>query len=71
MFALQYTNIGLNVLKYRRLKNMTQQELADAAGISRAKISDIERGRGPYSIEMVFLIARALGVEYEQLISKT
>ena len=70
MFAMQYTNIGLNVLKHRRLKNMTQIQLAETAGISRAKISDIERGRGPYSIELVFLLAKALDVEYEQLIQR-
>ena len=68
MFALQYTTIGLNVLKHRRLKNMTQSQLSEVAGISRAKISDIERGRGPYSIELVFLIAQALDVGYEEII---
>ena len=53
MFAMHYTNIGLNVLKHRRLKNMTQIQLVEMTGISRAKISDIDRGRGQYRIESV------------------
>lgn len=68
MFTTEYKTIGLNVLKYRRLKNMTQEELALEAGVSRSKISNIERGNGPYSIEILFLISKALDIEYSRIV---
>lgn len=68
MFAQQYKIIGINILKHRRLQSMSQEELAEVAGISRTKLSDIERGKGPYSIELIFLIAKALDMRYSQLL---
>lgn len=67
MFTMEYRTIGLNVLKYRRLKNWTQEQLSEASGISRARISDIERGKGPYNIESILLIAKALEVDYNNI----
>ena len=37
--------IGLNILMCRRKLNMTQNELAEASGISRTQISGMERGK--------------------------
>lgn len=33
------------------------------SGVSRARISDIECGKGPYNIESLMLIAKALDVD--------
>jgi len=42
---------------------MTQQELADCAGITRQTVIAIEQNKYSPSLEVAFLIARALGVE--------
>jgi putative transcriptional regulator len=48
-------------LRRRRLdKNLTQQRLADLAGLSRATISDLERG-APAGVLTLIQILRALG----------
>lgn len=63
--------IGLKVLNQRRMKGWTQKELSEASGVSRPKISDIERGKGPYNIELLLLIAKALDVNIADLITKS
>jgi putative transcriptional regulator len=42
---------------------MTQQELAEKAGVSRQTIIAVEAGRYSPSLEFAFRIAEALGVE--------
>lgn len=37
-----YTIVRKNIKRYRLLKNYTQQQLADLAGISRQYVTDIE-----------------------------
>ena len=63
MFAMEYKKIGAKILYYRRLKVWTQRELGIMSGVSRARISDIECGKGPYNIESLMLIAKALDVD--------
>lgn len=52
----------------RRLKDITQEQLADLAGVDKTTISDIERGknRNP-SWETVARIAKALDVEPHEI----
>lgn len=55
--------LGRNVLLSRRDLEMTQDELAGRAGVSRSYIAKIERGRARnLSIELVFVLADALRV---------
>lgn len=63
MFAMEYKKIGAKILYYRRLKGWTQEELGIMSGVSCARISDIECGKGPYNIESLMLIAKALDVD--------
>ncbi len=70
MFALEYRTIGAKVLYYRRLKGWTQKDLSEASGVSRSRISDIECGKGPYNIESILLIAQALDVECQELLTR-
>lgn len=51
-----------NLRKVRRLKEISQEALAFDAELSRAYISDIERGRRSVSIDVMGKIADALGV---------
>lgn len=51
----------------RRQKNITQEQLAIAAGISRPYLSDIERGRKIPGGDVVLRLANACGVSVEDL----
>ena len=63
--------IGIAISTVRRLRNMSQEELADAADISRSHLSMIESPGIAYnfSLDVLFNIADALGVDPADLIS--
>lgn len=46
---------------------MTQQQLADAVGVTRQTILAIEKGKYSPSLEVAFRIARAFAVPLEQV----
>lgn len=55
-----------NIRKLRFERNeMTQQELADQAGVTRQTIVAIEKGKYSPSLELAFRIALAFGVPLE------
>ena len=62
--ARQFTQLGLTVSYYRKLKGMTQVELAEAVKLSRTHISNLETPNMPTSIslEKLFDIADVLDV---------
>jgi DNA-binding XRE family transcriptional regulator len=53
---------------WREYRRMTQDQLAQAAGVRRAYIAQLESGRRRGSTKVVADIARALGVDIEDLI---
>jgi putative transcriptional regulator len=61
----QVTN-SIRALRFAR-DEMTQAELAAAVGVTRQTIIAIEQGRYSPSLEMAFLIARALGVALDDV----
>lgn len=61
-------NAMINMVKeYRKEKNMTQEELASVAGISRKYLSMIERKKTTPSIDVVVRLASGLSVNVERL----
>jgi putative transcriptional regulator len=57
------TRITNSIRSLRFARNeMTQAELAEKVGVTRQTIIAIEQGRYSPSLEVAFLIARALGV---------
>lgn len=60
----QYKQLGLNIAYYRKLKGLTQSDLANAVNLSRTHISNLEATgmRTSISIEKLFDIADVLGV---------
>ena len=54
---------ALNVKKYRKEKNMSQEELAEKSNLHRTYISAIECYRRSISLENIQRIADALGVQ--------
>ncbi|QNK56847.1 helix-turn-helix transcriptional regulator [Paenibacillus sp. PAMC21692] len=60
--------IGNHVRKLRFNRNeMTQQQLADLAGVTRQTIVTIEKGNYSPSLELAFRIARAFDVPLEEV----
>ena len=60
------TEFGKRVKYYRKLKKITQFELANIIGKSEDTISNIERGIPSTGIELMYHIAKALDVEVVQ-----
>lgn len=63
--------LGANVRRYRKLKGMTQEELALEAGMERSYVSDLKRGTRNPSVRALGRIADALGVEAAALLERT
>ena len=60
---------GEKITKLKKLKKMSQVELAEKTGISRDAISKYERGDVLPSVEYAKRIAEALGVSLDYLVS--
>ena len=58
---------GRRLRHLRRQKDLTQEQLAEAAGISVDMLSNIERGVNAPSFETLVKLAEVLGVEVETL----
>ena len=61
----RYIEIGLNVAYFRKLRNLTQEDLAEKAGLSRSRLSAIEAPNivKTLSLELLFNLADALDIE--------
>lgn len=64
-----YDTVRYNIRKYRKLKCMTQQELADASDLSHGYIREIESPNMgiTFSLDAVEKIANALELEIKYL----
>ena len=64
-----YDTVRVNIKKYRKLKGMTQQELADAAGYSHGYIREIEsiKMASTFSLDAVERIANGLDINFKLL----
>ena len=68
MFEDIYKRIGFNLLKQRRLKGWTQEQLSERSGVSRSRISKMENGKENFNIESLFLIAQSLEIDFIELL---
>lgn len=68
MFQEIYKRIGFNLMKQRRLKGWTQEQLAEKSGVSRSRISKMENGKENFNIESLFLIAQSLEIDFIELL---
>ena len=57
------SGIGETIQQIRKFRNMTQQELADKAGLTRTTITNIEKGKQTINSKQLPLIAEALNAE--------
>lgn len=64
----RYKTLGLNIAYYRKKRGLTQEQLAEKAGIERSRISKTEIAWAGISLDMVFRIADALEIEPYKLL---
>ena len=66
----EYKMIGLNVAYYRKLKGISQMQLADLIGLSRTHISNIEAPNMPTAVSLDTLldIADTLDIPAKKLL---
>jgi transcriptional regulator with XRE-family HTH domain len=60
-----------NVRRYRRVHDISQEQLALLAGMSRSYVSGVEREERNISIDNMGLMADALGVPLKDLLDPT
>ena len=58
-FSLEYKTIGLNIAYYRKLRGLTQMQLAERVNISRTHMSNIEAPNSYTSISLEVLLSIA------------
>lgn len=63
--------MAINLRRIRHVKKMSQEELADSAGLSVRYIGSIERADVSASVTVLGRIAKALDVEATDLIKRT
>eukprot|EP01037_Dinobryon_pediforme_P021528 gene21528-22418_t len=63
--------MAINLRRIRHDKQLTQEELADSAGLSARYIGAIERADVSASVTVLGQIADALGVEPGKLVTKS
>ena len=67
--AIDYESIGRRIKHYRTEKKMSQDDLGDIVHITGRHISNIETGAKGPSLEMLILIANALDVSADDLLT--
>lgn len=67
---MDYETLGKNIRKYRLLRGIRQEDLAELCHCSVSHIGHIENGLGKPSLEMIVIIANSLGTTVDQLLSE-
>lgn len=65
-----FLHLSLNVWSLRLTRGLTQQQLADAAGMKQPRIATIERDETNPTLETISRIAYALGVTASRLLAE-
>ena len=67
----RFIQLGISISALRKIKGMSQEMLAEKAGMSRSHLSAIEAPNlvRPFSLEILFNIADALDVEPGDLLN--
>lgn len=60
---------GQQLAEHRRWRHLTQRDLAEGAGLSRASIANIEAGRQEPGIQKLIMLAAVLDIAIDELMS--
>ena len=64
----QPPDIGLNIMNFRKQKNMSMDALSKRSGVSKSMLSQIEQEKTNPTVVTVWKIARALDISVEELL---
>lgn len=64
----EYVQIGLNIMRYRKERGLTQEKLAEMIGYSRNQLQRAETAVAAPTLGLLFEISKALNVPMERLI---
>ena len=69
----RYIQLGIAISTLRKMRGLSQEQLAERANVSRSHISSIEAPgiARPFSLEVFFNIADALGIDPADLITSS
>ena len=59
--------VGVRIQEFRKARNMSQSQLAEAAGIPFRSLQNYEQGHRATPLEKAAALARALGVSLDEL----
>jgi len=59
----RYRTLGLNIAYYRGKRRLSQEQLAEKAGVDRSRISKTEIAWAGTSLDVIYKIADALEIE--------
>lgn len=59
--------LGIRIREHRKKRGLTQDEVADRAGVSQGYIGSVERGEQNLTVESLEKILRAIGMEFDEL----
>lgn len=69
--SIQTTQIlADNIRKFRHIKGMSQEELAEMCNLHRTYIGSVERGERNVTLSTLEVIAKALGISVPKLLTK-
>lgn len=63
-----YYRIGGSIRKSRQEKGLTQEKLAEAAGISLKMVQKLEGGQKGFRMETIIRVAQALDIPFAELV---
>ncbi len=69
-YSSQYRHLLQLLVEARKRAGMTQQQLADGAGISKPYLSQIETGKRKGTTEILSAIAKALDVSLDDVVER-
>lgn len=65
---LVYAKLGARVKAFRRIKGMTQEDLAELLGLERASVANMETGRQRIYIHYVTALAKIFSVKETEIL---
>lgn len=70
MFRKRIKNLGAKIMYYRKIRGLTQEQLAERVGITSKYLSRIETGNYPNSVSLttLMLIADKLNIHISELV---
>lgn len=65
---MDYISLGVQIRHYRKIRSLTQDELAQCCKVSKSYIGQIERGEKHCSLEMLICLCNVLNVSPDILL---